>query len=451
MQGFSRKIWSQFLILTILGCLSLGATAAELAGSVSFVIGEANIVSDAGKSRALIRGDNIDAGQVIVTGANGHVHMRMVDGAFVSVRPASRLHIEEYHYDAADPGKSRVKFSLEQGVARSITGKAGEAAKEIYRLNTPLAAIGIRGTDFVVQADKNVTRVVVQSGAIVMSPLNADCSATALGPCNSATTRVLTAAMRDAYLELRSRNGVPLLVPAEKALDSPNLIAPPRPEEPHPASADKTKAGSSSSTYATDAAKEVAVDTLKGQASALPPGNVGTPDNPRPPASVPTNIWWGRWSAVTALADRPTVASLSTPDREITFANSVFGLLRDAGEVVVPNSGVAKFQLADSETYLMTGDRAAFAAAAIKNPSLTIDFGNRRYDTSLTVTSNGISPVGIQSSGTITNQGVFVAGSNSPNTEVVGTLSRNGDQAGYLFQRDLLNGTSIVGATRWIH
>ncbi len=443
-----NKILMQALVLTVTGLVSLHALAADTAGSVSFVIGDANVVVEAGKTRPLLRGDNVDAGQVVVTGSNGHVHLRMVDGAFVSVRPASRLRIEEYHYDAVEPGKSRIKFSLEQGVARSITGRAGEAAKEIYRLNTPLAAIGIRGTDFVVQADNNVTRVVVQSGAIVMSPLNADCLVSALGPCNSATTRVLTAAMRDAYLELRNRNGVPLLIPAEKALDSPNVLSPPRPEEPR-AGADKGKPGSSSSTYATDAAKVAAVDNLKNQAEAITPPVVVPPTDVKPPVEIPSKIWWGRWNNVTALADRPTVASQISADREITFANSVFGLLRDAGDAVVPNSGVAKFQLADSEAYLMTGDKVAFAAAKIKDPSLTVDFGNRRYDTSLTVTSNGISPVGIQSSGAITSQGVFVAGSNSANTEVLGTLSRNGDQAGYLFQRDLLNGTSVIGATRW--
>ena len=216
------------------------ALAADLAGSVSFVIGDASVVGEDGKARTVARGENVNAGQILQTGATGHIHLRMVDGAFVSIRPQSRLRIEDYHYDAANPANNRIKFVLEKGVARSITGRAGEVAKENYRLNTPLAAIGIRGTDFVVQATDDITRVTVQSGAVVMAPLAGDCLASALGPCKSAASRVLTAAMRDAYLELRNRNEAPLLVPAEKALESPNLVAPPRPEEPK-ASADSSR------------------------------------------------------------------------------------------------------------------------------------------------------------------------------------------------------------------
>ena len=34
---------------------------------------------------------------------------------------------------------------------RSITGQWGEAARDRFRLNTPIAAIGVRGTDFIVE------------------------------------------------------------------------------------------------------------------------------------------------------------------------------------------------------------------------------------------------------------------------------------------------------------
>lgn len=40
-----------------------------------------------------------------------------------------------------------VRFKLETGVARAISGTAAESAKDRFRLNTPLVAIGVRGTD----------------------------------------------------------------------------------------------------------------------------------------------------------------------------------------------------------------------------------------------------------------------------------------------------------------
>ena len=429
--------------MTVASACALGA---EQAGSVSFVIGDVSSIGADGKAIPVSRGNTVQAGQTLVTGANGHIHLRMVDGAFLSVRPQSKLRIENYHYDAAVPANNRIKFILEQGVARSITGRAGEAAKENYRLNTPLAAIGIRGTDFVVQATNDITRVTVQSGAVVMAPFGGDCLASALGPCKSAASRVLTAAMRDAYLELRSRNESPLLVPAEKALDSPNHVAPPRPEEPRAAAADK-QSKTSASGDSQDAIREAATGLLKNQvdaATALAPvPNISVP----PPA---TQYWWGRWSSfIQAGQEGKSISAALGPDREITVGNSVFGLVREKGDVALPNSGIAKFQLADSEAYVLHGSKT-LTSAQVSAASLTVDFGGRRFDTALTVNSNDAAPIPVQASGRVTFQGQLFSDANTTGTVVNGSLSRDLSQAGYVFQRDLSNSLSVVGATRWI-
>ena len=198
MHRFFCQFHKYATIALALAMLSGFVHANDIAGTVSFMVGDASTLSSSGQKQTISRGTSVLVGQTILTGDNGHVHLKMVDGAFVSIRPSSKFKIEEYLFNVAEPKKSKVKFILEQGTARSITGKAGESSKESYRLNTPLAAIGIRGTDFVVQTEKNVTRVIVQSGAIVMTPLNDDCLSSSFGPCNTATARVLTAAMRDA-------------------------------------------------------------------------------------------------------------------------------------------------------------------------------------------------------------------------------------------------------------
>ncbi|TXI92995.1 MAG: hypothetical protein E6Q34_05950 [Burkholderiaceae bacterium] len=427
--------------------LSAFAQAQDLAGSVLIVIGDAQVTDAKGASHALTRGEKVYAGQSIATGANGHVNLRMVDGAAVIVRASSRLKIEEYFVDTVTPSKSRIKLNLENGVVRSITGKAGEASKESYRLNTPLAAIGIRGTDFVVQANNEVTRVLVQSGAIVMTPLSADCSRDSLGPCKSATSRDLTAAMRNAYLELRSRADAPVFVPAEKAIESPNLIAPPRQDEPR-VGGDKgnNKASAvSQDFFVADAKSNSAVGDIKNQVS-----STTKPDVPVVTPTVPQKIWWGRWEEYANGDSSKTVQAVRSSEREVSSSNPVFGLLREkTDEFALPNEGVVSFKLADSESYLVNLDKT-LTSATVTSPSLTIDFANRKYNTALTVNVPGISPVGIQSQGSITFQGYFISESNSPSTNVDGTLNRDGSQAGYLFQRFLNNGTSVVGATRWI-
>ncbi|RJF99494.1 FecR family protein [Noviherbaspirillum saxi] len=464
MQPVVSTGWKKWVALVCMTVSSAYALAADPAGSVSFVIGDASVVGEDGKARAVARGENINAGQLLETGATGHIHLRMVDGAFVSIRPQSRLRIEDYRYDAGNPENNRIKFVLEKGVARSITGRAGEASRQNYRLNTPLAAIGIRGTDFVVQANADITRVTVQSGAVVMTPLAADCLASSLGPCKSAASRVLTAAMRDAYLELRNRNEAPLLVPAEKALESsPNTVAPPRPEEPR-ATADK-QAKPANNVDTRDAVREVAAADIKNRVETptatpvpevTPPAPEPTPPitsipppvEPPPVVVEPARFWWGRYSPyVQAGQEHTSFNAVNQPGREPFFGNAVFSLFRESGTLVVPNSGVAKFKLVESEAIVMTGNQ--LAAAQITSPSLTIDFAQRRFDTSLTVNSDGIAPVSIASSGEVTHQGLLLGKTNTPDTKLNGLLSDGGGQAAYVFERALSGNQSIQGVTRW--
>ncbi|MBC3873056.1 FecR family protein [Undibacterium flavidum] len=454
MQDFIFKL-IQLMFAASLVCLTPGMAIAQTgAGTVSFVIGEANASTTASSDQAIRRGDQIVSGQTILTGANGHVHLKMIDGAFVSIRPMSRFRIEEYKYDAENPKDSRIKFTLESGTVRSITGKAGQSAKQSFRLNTPLAAIGIRGTDFVVQAGVDVTRVLVQSGAIVMTPLNKECLFAELGPCNSNAARVLTSAMRDAYLELRNRKEAPVLVPAAKSLNSPNSLSPPRPEEPAVDKANKTSS-TSSSENGQDNAQSVAVATVKGHVDALvkdaKPPETGTDRPPQGPPPValppaPARIWWGRWAI--AENEGRSFNSVNTSDREVTISNVVFGMLREKGEAFVPNSGVVKFSLAESESYLLNPDRS-LTVANITDPKLTVDFGRKKFDTSLMVNVRGLAPTEIRASGEITTQGLFMTETTSADTILAGSLSKSADQAGFIFQRTTSGGL-ITGATRWV-
>ena len=152
-------------------------------GEVSLVLGKALIRSDDGSRSDVSRGMVISVGDEIETRANGHVHIRFIDNALVSVRPNSRLSIDRYEFDASRPERSAVKFSLSDGVTRAISGEAAKAARDRFRLNTPVAAIGVRGTDFVVGAIKGATRALVNEGAISMAPYSEACSVEAFGPC----------------------------------------------------------------------------------------------------------------------------------------------------------------------------------------------------------------------------------------------------------------------------
>src|SRR6056300_202789 len=154
---------------------SFSVIANAEAGVVAFALGESSVS----------RGDAIYVGDIIETGGNGHVHIRFVDGALVSVRPNSRLRVDEYAYFPDRPADNRVRFTLETGTVRSVTGDAGRANKDAYRMNTPISAIGIRGTDYTVFSDDQKTRVFVQSGGVAIAPLDEECVAEDVGVCQS--------------------------------------------------------------------------------------------------------------------------------------------------------------------------------------------------------------------------------------------------------------------------
>lgn len=380
-----------------LGFLTPMAQAAGV-GEVIFTVGTAQLQ---GSSSPVKRGMSVEVGQTFITGPNGHVHIRFIDDAFVSLRPSSELRIDQYVYDATKAQNNRVKFTLVQGTSRLITGKAGQAAKQNFRLNTPVAAIGIRGTDFVVQTSGDLSRVAVHQGAVVMSSFEDGCTAASLGACSGRTARDLMGSLTNQYLEVKSAQLPQLIKPSAGAAGK--LFAPAAPEEP-----------------------SVGVSTSgdKSVGSRLPTGLQGS-----------DSIVWGRWSSAQAPQGYELVA------REDNFA-----LFRSLGEVNLPKTGNVAMSLVSSETYArdLTGN---LEAAEIKNPSLIVNFGSMQYATRFQwVYGNQVKA--LSSKGSITDAGYFVANPNLSNMDMAGALNNSGNEAGYIFSK-YIQGKEAIGITQW--
>ena len=172
-------------------------------GQVSLLIGQVRVVRKDGQVEALKRGMSVHVGDRVETSASGHVHLRFIDNAAVSVRPDSALEIQAYHFDAGQPASNEVRLQVDHGITRSISGRATEVDKSRFRMNTPVAAIGVRGTDFIVQATDARMRASVAEGAIVVSALGEGCSAAGLGPCAGAQSRQLSADMSHLMVEVQ--------------------------------------------------------------------------------------------------------------------------------------------------------------------------------------------------------------------------------------------------------
>ena len=110
-------------------------------GEVSLVIGKAFLTSNNERGVRVRSGDCVREGDTIRTESNGHVHIRFIDQAVLSVRPRSELQVLAYRYDPSRPENSLVKLNLLEGTARTVSGEAAKTARDRYRLNTPIAAI----------------------------------------------------------------------------------------------------------------------------------------------------------------------------------------------------------------------------------------------------------------------------------------------------------------------
>ncbi len=115
------------------------------AGVIVLVDGNASLTQSGVGSRQAKVGDIVSEGDLLISGKNGEVHVQMQDSGFLLLRPNSRIQIVKYRADGGDDDGA--VFRLVTGGLRSITGWIGKFNSRDYRIQTPNATVGIRGTD----------------------------------------------------------------------------------------------------------------------------------------------------------------------------------------------------------------------------------------------------------------------------------------------------------------
>ncbi|MDB5936042.1 MAG: hypothetical protein JWQ01_3386, partial [Massilia sp.] len=125
------------IVITGLACALQTASAAE-AGKVIFAAGKAQVAE-----RAVAEGMTVQEGEMLSTAGDGFIYVKTIDNGLFILRPNTRARIVSYHVDAKNPANTRIKLELLSGVARSKSGDAVKLARQNFRFNTPVAAIGV--------------------------------------------------------------------------------------------------------------------------------------------------------------------------------------------------------------------------------------------------------------------------------------------------------------------
>jgi len=400
-----------------------GAASAAEVGKVVQAMGEAYV---AGASARV--GDSFQEGATLKTGANGYLYVKTTDNGFFILRPNTTARVPIYQVDASQPQLSRFKIELTSGVLRSISGQAVRQARQNYRLNTPLAAIGVRGTDFTVYTTDQVTRVAVTSGGVVVSGYGAGCAADGQGPCETEGRQELFANQPGQILQVVPGSMAPQRL--RDATLAPDAVAPVRADEPvarlnaSPAAADLTPLKSST------------LDLI-----------VAAPE--LPPAA-PTLVW-GRWQALAAQGADFTLPQAMANGRLVAL-NSYFALLSgpDAGWRQ-PREATANFTLQAAQAQVVNSATGQGVLASLDNATLSLDFANSRFATSFDLVTPDLR-VAQRAQGNVAADGTF--GNARPNLgsnmTVTGVLSNATSlQAGYLFQSRLDAAHLASGVTYW--
>lgn len=132
-------IASALISLDVLGAV---ATVANLSGTLS-------VQKLDGSVKILSQKSDIDAGDLLSTEKDTYARIKFTDGGEVTLRPNSKMKIDEYGFNEEVPEKDNFVFSLVKGGLRTITGLVGKRSnRDAYRLNTANATIGIRGTHY---------------------------------------------------------------------------------------------------------------------------------------------------------------------------------------------------------------------------------------------------------------------------------------------------------------
>lgn len=99
-------------------------------------------------------GTALQVGDLVRTGAQSNAQLWFADASVVAMRHGSEFRIDQFAF-RDDPANDRAFYSLVKGGLRTVAGAIGLTDQRGYRLATPHASIGRRGTQFAVVACQN--------------------------------------------------------------------------------------------------------------------------------------------------------------------------------------------------------------------------------------------------------------------------------------------------------
>lgn len=154
-----RRFIAMVMLLQMLAFGSVGKISA-LNGDISIVRGNVSVKATAGSE--------LEEKDIVKSAKGAVAQLVFNDKTVITLGSATIFKVEEYLFDDKSPN---LKFKVEEGSFKAISGKIGKIAPDKFKMETRTATIGIRGTVFMgrVDSDGELT-VACTKGAIIVVP-----------------------------------------------------------------------------------------------------------------------------------------------------------------------------------------------------------------------------------------------------------------------------------------
>lgn len=132
----------------------------DTAATVTSLQGTVSAVSAAGVTRPLEQGFALYQGDRVDTGDDAAVSMRFTDGSRFDLSENSSMSVDNYAYQE-NAEQSSFTTSIFKGAFRFVSGLIAQRRSRAMGVRTPVATIGIRGTNVAGEVDASSARIML--------------------------------------------------------------------------------------------------------------------------------------------------------------------------------------------------------------------------------------------------------------------------------------------------
>lgn len=142
-----NKKYNLIYLLSLISIIWSPLLWAENVGQIQYTRGAVTMQNmDGSSARLIAKNAQVQRGEVINTGPNSFTIVKLNDGTRMTLRPNSSFSVEKFN--ATKDSTASAILRLFKGGLRTITGYISKNNPKGYKLRTPVATIGIRGTQF---------------------------------------------------------------------------------------------------------------------------------------------------------------------------------------------------------------------------------------------------------------------------------------------------------------